>query len=501
MKKIITRRRFNIVSMFTIVVLLANLLIVNFINKSYANKSPEKFDLRSEVGTIIGNESQNKNKPQGSLKNAELIQLESHIKLGKKNGKYSSYTDEIISNLSTIEPELNYKVKAIFPLYKETTQNGVKYYTDTEGKEATPDELTERRESLKQTIITYGGVIAYISNNGIKDGLNGSGKVCLCKDIITAAGNQAVVIIGWDDNFSKDNFPESCRPTSNGAFIVQSFDDVFYVSYEDIYVENSLRYIDSVDEYNSSENEENKDKEDMPEEPAVPEELDDPAKPEDPAESDEQIINPEKQAEEQGTTTPEKQEDTAKIDEQNKQEEPSGVDEPQETQAEPTIPEKQPDNNEETSVDSKTPEATTKPENVEDKNDEGSIEDKVKDNVTEKEGAKEVVADPSVPTEVTKVETGKNDTLEVDTSSIKDTPVESSKSTIQTSKTNTNSTNIDSSTNTTEPEYVSNANMAKNKLPQTGSNAEIYLVIAIAAVMFIAFIVHSLRNVIGSGKE
>ena len=483
MKKIITRRRFNIVSMFTIVVLLANLLLVNFINKSYANKSPEKFDLRSEVGTIIGNESQNKNKPQGSLKNAELIQLESHIKLGKKNGKYSSYTDEVLSNLSSVESELNYKVKAIFPLYKETTQNGVKYYTDTEGKEATSDELTERRESLKQTIITYGGVIAYISNNGIKDGLNSSGKVCLCKDIITAAGNQAVVIIGWDDNFSKDNFPESCRPTSNGAFIVQSFDDVFYVSYEDIYVENNLRYIDSVDEYKSSENEENKDKDDMPEEPA---------------ESDEQIINPEKQAEEQGTTTPEKQEDTAKIDEQNKQEEPSGVDEPQETQAEPTIPEKQPDNNEETSVDSKTPEATTKPENVEDKNDEGNIEDKVKDNVTEEE--KEAVVDPGVPTEVTKVETGKNDTLEVDTSSIKDTPVESSKSTTQTSKTNTSSTNMEN-TKTVDPEYVSNANMAKNKLPQTGSNAEIYLVIAIAAVMFIAFIVHSLRNVIGSGKE
>ena len=105
-----------------------------------------------------------------------------------------------------------------------------------------------------------------------------------------------------------------------------------------------------------------------------------------------------------------------------------------------------------------------------------------------------------MPTEVTKVETGKNDTLEVDTSSIKDTPVESSKSTTQTSKTNTSSTNMEN-TKTVDPEYVSNANMAKNKLPQTGSNAEIYLVIAIAAVMFIAFIVHSLRNVIGSGKE
>ena len=53
MKNIITRRRFNIVSMFTIVILLANLLIVNFVNKSYADRIPVKYDLRAEIGNIF----------------------------------------------------------------------------------------------------------------------------------------------------------------------------------------------------------------------------------------------------------------------------------------------------------------------------------------------------------------------------------------------------------------------------------------------------------------
>ncbi len=418
MKRIITKRRFNIVSMFTIVVLLVNLLIVNFVNKSLANKSPEKYDLREEIGTIIGDESQNQSKPQGSLKNATLIQLESHIKLGKKDGKYNSYTDEVLSNLSSMQSEINYKIKAIFPLYKETTANGVKYYTDTEGNEATADELKERRESLKHTIINYGGVIAYISKSGLQEGVRDSGIVCLSKDLVTAVGDQAVVIIGWDDNFNKENFKESCRPTSNGAFLVQSFDNVFYVSYEDIYIENNLRYIDSVEELENKNDDDN--------------------------EADEEVVetteDPEAPSEEPTEEPTDNQEDT-----------------PEEQPSEPT-------------------------------------------EVNEPEESKEPIKEPDMPTEVTKVETGDSDVLEVDTSSIKDTPVDNKKDN-KNNVTKVVAVENTAKQNNQDIEYVSNANIATSRLPQTGSNAEIYLVIAIAAVMFIAFIVNSLRNVIRSDKE
>ena len=59
--------------------------------------------------------------------------------------------------------------------------------------------------------------------------------------------NHAVCIIGWDDNFSKDNFPEECRPKNDGAYIaINSWGEdwgengVFYISYEDYDVEGEL---------------------------------------------------------------------------------------------------------------------------------------------------------------------------------------------------------------------------------------------------------------------
>ena len=57
----------------------------------------------------------------------------------------------------------------------------------------------------------------------------------------------AVSIIGWDDNYSKENFNEDMRPEHDGAYIaVNSWGDswgdngVFYISYEDYCVEENL---------------------------------------------------------------------------------------------------------------------------------------------------------------------------------------------------------------------------------------------------------------------
>lgn len=438
MKRIISRKRFNIISLCIVLVLIANLVIVKLVNKSYAGKTPERYDLCDEIGKIIGDETQNENKPQGSLKNASLIQLESHIKIGKKEGKYNSYTDEVLSNLSKIEPELNYTIKAIFPVYKETTSNGVKYYLNTDGKEASADELKERRESLKHTIIQYGGVIAYISKNGIKDGLNNTGKVCLNKDIITAVGDQAVVIIGWDDNFSKDNYPENCRPTTNGSFIVQSFDDIFYVSYEDIYIENNLRYIDSVEEYKVEEEV----KQDT-ETPSVPQ-----------TEQEENVAPDNNEPE---TETPSEEQ----------------TENPVETPTTDSTP---------TTGESTETEPTTNQEPVVSQEHEKT-----------EEPAREV--DPDIPTEVTKVETGSSDALEVDTSSIENIPVETTKPTTKVATTDM------PKQNNKEAEYVSNSNLATRKLPQTGSNIELILIIAIATVVFITIIFNTYRSVISSDKE
>lgn len=58
--------------------------------------------------------------------------------------------------------------------------------------------------------------------------------------------NHMVSIIGWDDNYSKENFPESNRPKEDGAYIAMTFykafenDHIIYISYEDKTIEKYM---------------------------------------------------------------------------------------------------------------------------------------------------------------------------------------------------------------------------------------------------------------------
>ena len=59
--------------------------------------------------------------------------------------------------------------------------------------------------------------------------------------------NHGVTIIGWDDNYSRENFKSSCQPNSDGAWIVQnsygkSWGDkgYFYISYRDLSLGNAV---------------------------------------------------------------------------------------------------------------------------------------------------------------------------------------------------------------------------------------------------------------------
>ena len=96
----------------------------------------------------------------------------------------------------------------------------------------------------------YGSLYASISST-IKKNEDG---VYVLNAKFTDIQNHAVSIIGWDDNFSKDNFPLNNRPNSDGAYLaVNSWgkqwgdNGCFWISYEDNWVEANLKGVIEVD--------------------------------------------------------------------------------------------------------------------------------------------------------------------------------------------------------------------------------------------------------------
>ena len=94
------------------------------------------------------------------------------------------------------------------------------------------DNFTDNN-AIKEAILKYGAVATkmYYSTSYLKDDLN-----YYYNGIIGC--NHAVCIVGWDDNYSKNNFKKT--PQGNGAWIVKNswgnssgHGGYFYVSYYD----------------------------------------------------------------------------------------------------------------------------------------------------------------------------------------------------------------------------------------------------------------------------
>ena len=99
---------------------------------------------------------------------------------------------------------------------------------------------------IKNHIMKNGSLYASICSMGI---VNGEKYTVLNEQDIERKyiRDHAISIIGWDDTFSKENFPEWCRPEEDGAYIALNswgniFEDdgIFYISYEDILVNGEL---------------------------------------------------------------------------------------------------------------------------------------------------------------------------------------------------------------------------------------------------------------------
>lgn len=305
--------KFNLSVFIVLVVLLLESVIANIVNRTYAVSIPQKYDLRSEIPIVVKNQYQNNS--CASMSRSTL--LETHVKLGQKKGKYSffketpvfsvmttkgageyvpvsidrtekalkeiyndnsktedeilkiqgEYTSEKVRKaLEKLQPSFDTTVdgkrglgnlvsyKVLPSIIKEYDKNNI-VYKNSDNNVISKAEIDEIRSQYKRFIMENGGLVCNVQTNGFKDGLNGD-KVCFNKEKTTSSGNHSVIIIGWDDTYSKNNFPESNRPNTDGAYLVQNSwgsewgkDGTFYVSYDDIYVETIINGIEGITEY------------------------------------------------------------------------------------------------------------------------------------------------------------------------------------------------------------------------------------------------------------
>lgn len=132
---------------------------------------------------------------------------------------YMSRTEQYFDDLEHIEP-LFYA-------------GGIKTLT---GEETTA-------ENYKRTILECGGVVSSFSYH--YQYYNPETKAYCCNDSLSmskiAQGAHSVFVVGWNDNYSKENFAASCKPTENGAWLIKNSwgegdSDYIWVSYEDNYL-------------------------------------------------------------------------------------------------------------------------------------------------------------------------------------------------------------------------------------------------------------------------
>lgn len=179
---------------------------------------------------------------------------------------YGHYTSGELP-VDTKQEEANIKIEdyTIFPsVYKKLEGDSVKYHKSMESEDQySQDEVATIRQSIKNHIMNYGAVTAltYSNVNYFSDNLQA--YYCYSDEVVP---NHQITIIGWNDSYPKENFmreddEENIIPKSDGAYIVLNsygtefgIGGLFYISYEDAFIEYSNFGITKTSSYVQDEN-------------------------------------------------------------------------------------------------------------------------------------------------------------------------------------------------------------------------------------------------------
>lgn len=93
--------------------------------------------------------------------------------------------------------------------------------------------IKSNSDEVKKQIKEHGAVgIMYEDNDDGYHNINNS----YCDTSEMRGGGHAVMVVGWDDNYSKDNFRDNVKPSNNGAWLVRNswggYREYFWMSYE-----------------------------------------------------------------------------------------------------------------------------------------------------------------------------------------------------------------------------------------------------------------------------
>ena len=104
--------------------------------------------------------------------------------------------------------------------------------------------------AIKAALTEFGAVqISYFSGGYYTKQNNLGDELCAYYCPIPQGINHAVTVVGWDDDFSRENFREDARPIHNGAWLVKNSwganwgnDGYFWLSYEDATIAQVATY-------------------------------------------------------------------------------------------------------------------------------------------------------------------------------------------------------------------------------------------------------------------
>lgn len=97
--------------------------------------------------------------------------------------------------------------------------------------------IKQQPDQVKEMIDKNGAVGAMYRDRDSAWGVYGADSYTYY-DTDTLGGGHAIMIVGWDDNFSKDNFKDGNKPAHDGAWLVRNswgdYKDYFWMSYDTV---------------------------------------------------------------------------------------------------------------------------------------------------------------------------------------------------------------------------------------------------------------------------